>query len=204
MISSLLFSLFIHVFIGLEVGVCAPIWFNLLPSLLSLDLLLAYLDSDSISVHIYFAPYSWFWCALTHVKSHMISSLLFSLIIHVFIGHGVGVCAPIWFNLAYFWICRLMDINLFPFYSMAANVLDIDLFMWNHDSTITTTTTTKSTPTPTTTKNGDNAAEDNSNCTDNNFFKRETRFFVSKYRVFQVRCMIKNHIISARRSLPNT
>ena len=53
--------------------------------------------------------YSWFWCKLNHVKSHMISSLLFSLFMHVFIGHGVGVCAPIWSSLAYFWLCWLID-----------------------------------------------------------------------------------------------
>ena len=46
--------------------------------------------------------YSWFWHTLNHVKSHMISSLVFSLFIRVFIGHKIGVCAPIWFNLLIF------------------------------------------------------------------------------------------------------
>ena len=50
----------------------------------------------------------------------------FSLLKHVFIGHEVGVCAPIWFNLAYFWVYRLTDVNPFSFYLMATNVLDIE------------------------------------------------------------------------------
>ena len=118
MILSLRFPLLKHVFIGHEIGVCSPLWINLVPSLLSLNHLPAYFGSNSISVHVYFAlswwfwcpinyikslptTYSWFWCALDRVKSNMISSLLFSLLKHVFIGHEIAVCAPIWFNLAY-------------------------------------------------------------------------------------------------------
>ena len=94
--------------------------------------------------------YSWFWRTSNCVKSHMISSLLFSLFIRVFIGHEIGVCAPTWSNLAYFWVCRCVDVNIFPFYSMATNVLDIESAMWNHDSTTIIKTTTTTTTTTTT------------------------------------------------------
>ena len=79
--------------------VCSPIWYNLLFSLsfLLIFQLLTFF-SNNIFLHVLFALHWWFWGMLSCVKSLMISSLLFSLLKHVFIGHEIEVCTPMWFN----------------------------------------------------------------------------------------------------------
>ena len=55
-------------------------------------------SSNNIFVHILFAPHWWFWGILNCMKSLMISFPLFSLLKHVFMGHEIEVCTPMWFN----------------------------------------------------------------------------------------------------------
>ena len=166
MISSLLFSLFIRVFKGHEIGVCAPICLNLtyfwvcrlmdgLWMLLVYGFPTGFELSSSLMISIKDQLYEITSNNIYDFDVHLIGwnhtwfHPYYSRCSYAFSCHEIGVCAPIWSNLAYFWVCRCLDVNLFPFYSMATNVLDIESAMWNHDSTtiIKTTTTTTTTET---------------------------------------------------------
>ena len=81
--------------------------------------------------------YSWFWHTLNHVKSHMISSLLFSLFIRVFIGHEIGVCAPMWFNRLlspFTWSSAYLSSNNISVIQIWPYIHDFDVYPtgWNH------------------------------------------------------------------------
>ena len=94
-------------------------------------------SSNNMFVRILFEPLWWFWGMLNCMKSLLISSLIFSLLKHVFIGHDIEVCTPMWFNRLlspFTWSSAYLSSNNISVIQIWPYIHDFDVYPtgWNH------------------------------------------------------------------------